>query len=77
MSWKTYSVSWNEWVRFCTEHNEDPHEIADLSFETSGGDGYTVTCRDDPDDTKSGDDMSPADTDKAIEAYKKKQGGDE
>ena len=48
MNWKTYSVSWDEWVRFCAEHGEDPYEIADLSFETNGGDGYTVVYQDDP-----------------------------
>ena len=30
-----------------------------------------------PDDTWSGDEMSPADTDNAIDDFKKKQGGDE
>lgn len=48
MSWKTYSIPWNEWVEFCAEYDEDPYEIADLSFEAEGGDGYTVACRDDP-----------------------------
>lgn len=48
MSWKTYSVPWNEWVEFCAKHDEDPYEIADLSFEINGGDGYTVICNDDP-----------------------------
>jgi len=48
MSWKTYSIPWDEWVEFCTEHNEDPRKIADLSFGTDGGDGYTVICMDDP-----------------------------
>lgn len=31
----------------------------------------------DPDDTWPGNDMSPADTDEAIEDFKKRQGGDE
>ena len=48
MSWKTYSVLWDEWVELCAKYDEDPHEIADLSFETEGGDGYTVMCQDDP-----------------------------
>ena len=48
MTWKTHSVPWDEWVKFCAEYDEDPYEIADLSFETEGGDGYTVMCQDDP-----------------------------
>ena len=48
MNWKTYSIPWDEWIEFCNEYNEDPREIADLSFGTGGGDGYTVMCVDDP-----------------------------
>ena len=48
MTWKTHSVPWDEWVKFCAEYDEDPREIADLSFETGRGDGYTVMCQDDP-----------------------------
>ena len=48
MTWKTYSIPWDEWVEFCAEYNEDPYEIADMNFGTGGGDGYTVMCVDDP-----------------------------
>jgi len=48
MSWKTYSIPWNEWKEVCAENDIDPYENADLSFETGGGDGYTVKCQDEP-----------------------------
>ena len=40
---KTHKIyDWDEWKELCEEHNENPHEIADLSLpagrQISGGD---------------------------------------
>ena len=48
MTWKTYSIPWDEWRGFCVQNDIDPYENVDLSFDEGGGDGYTVACSDDP-----------------------------
>ena len=40
---KTHKIyDWEDWVELCEEHNENPHEIADLSLparrQIGGGD---------------------------------------
>jgi len=34
--------NWEEWVEFCKEHDEDPYEICDCSFDKGGGNTFDV-----------------------------------
>ena len=51
---KTHKIyDWEDWVELCEEHNENPHEIADLSLparrQISGGDSEDyIFCGDYP-----------------------------
>lgn len=33
---------WKEWVDFCLQIGEDPHEISDIGFDEGGGNSRTV-----------------------------------
>lgn len=47
-SGKTYSLNWKKWKEFCAEHNIDPRENCELSFDLGGGYSFTVACYDMP-----------------------------
>ena len=40
---KDHSIwDWEEWVDFCLQYDEDPHEISWIGFDEGGGDSFTV-----------------------------------
>jgi len=45
---KTYSLNWKEWEEFCVEHDIDPRENCEYSFDLGGGDSYEIVCYEEP-----------------------------
>ena len=45
---KTYSLTWEQWVEYCAEHNINPHQQCEDGYDLGGGDSFTVACHDKP-----------------------------
>ncbi len=45
---KTIYLNWEEWQKYCAEHNIDPRKTCEDGHDLGGGNSITFECHDDP-----------------------------